>query len=71
LWIQGIGVKNDMQGKGISTKLLKYIEKYAKEKAWGTSLSILVSSELMLTLFMNAMGIVRGIIVMEKIFNFC
>jgi len=34
-WIQGIGVKNDMQGKGIGTKLLKHIEKYAKEKGVG------------------------------------
>ena len=30
-WIQGIAVKNDVQGKGIGTKLLKYIEKYGKE----------------------------------------
>ena len=31
-WIQGIAVKDDMQGKGIGTKLLKHIEKYGKEK---------------------------------------
>ena len=31
-WIQGIAVKDDMQGKGIGTKLLEHIEKFAKEK---------------------------------------
>jgi len=31
-WIQGIAVKDDMQGKGIGTKLLEHIEKYAREK---------------------------------------
>ena len=31
-WIQGIAVRNDMQGKGIGTKLLEHIEKYGKEK---------------------------------------
>ena len=31
-WIQGIAVKDDMQGKGIGTKLLEHIEKYGKEK---------------------------------------
>ena len=30
-WIQGIAVKDDMQGKGIGTKLLEHIEKYGKE----------------------------------------
>ena len=28
----GIAVKNEMQNKGIGTKLLKYLEEYAKEK---------------------------------------
>ena len=31
-WIQGIAVKDDMQGKGIGTKLLEHIEKYGKDK---------------------------------------
>ena len=31
-WIQGIAVKNDMQGKGIGTKLLQHIENYGNEK---------------------------------------
>ena len=31
-WIQGIAVKNDMQGKGIGTKLLEHIEKYGRAK---------------------------------------
>jgi len=35
LWIQGIAVKDDMQGKGIGTKLLDHIEKYGKEKNVG------------------------------------
>ena len=35
LWIQGIAVKDNMQGKGIGTKLLNHIEKYGKEKSIG------------------------------------
>ena len=31
-WIQGIAVKNALQGKGIGTKLLAYIENYGMEK---------------------------------------
>jgi len=31
-WIQGIAVKDGMQGNGIGTKLLDYIEKYGKKK---------------------------------------
>lgn len=31
-WIQGIGVKDTMQGKGIGTKLLNHIEEYARAK---------------------------------------
>ena len=30
--IVGLAVKSDMQNKGIGTKLIKHIEKYAKEK---------------------------------------
>jgi GNAT superfamily N-acetyltransferase len=30
-WIQGIAVKDDMQGKGIGSKLLEHIEKCGKE----------------------------------------
>ena len=30
-WIQCIAVKNDMQGRGIGTKLLEYLEKYGRE----------------------------------------
>ena len=30
-WIQCIAVKNDMQGKGIGTKLLEHLEKYSRE----------------------------------------
>ena len=31
-WIQGIAVRDDMQGKGIGTKLLEHIEKFGREK---------------------------------------
>ena len=31
-WIQCIAVKEDMQGRGIGTKLLNHIEKLGKEK---------------------------------------
>jgi len=34
-WIQGIAVKDGMQGKGIGTKLLHHVEKYGKEKGVG------------------------------------
>ena len=34
-WIQGIGVKESVQGKGIGTKLLEHIEEYAKKKGIG------------------------------------
>jgi len=34
-WIQGIAVRNDMQGRGIGRKLLEYIEEYGKEKGIG------------------------------------
>jgi|GEM_PF-73270 len=34
-WIQGIAVRGDLQGKGIGTKLLEHIEKYAKKKGVG------------------------------------
>ena len=32
IWIQGIAVQSDMQGKGIGSKLLNFIEKYSKDK---------------------------------------
>jgi GNAT superfamily N-acetyltransferase len=31
-WVQGIAVKNDMQGKGIGKKMLEHIEKYGRQK---------------------------------------
>jgi len=35
LWIQGIAVKDGKQGNGIGTRLLEYIEAYAKERGVG------------------------------------
>ena len=32
IWIQGIAVRADMQGRGIGTKLLRHIEDYGREK---------------------------------------
>lgn len=35
IWIQGIGVRRDLQGQGIGTLLLEHTEKYAREKGIG------------------------------------
>lgn len=34
-WIQGIAVRNDLQGKGIGAKLLRHVEQYGREKGVG------------------------------------